>query len=128
MDTGKSALGLDGNLAAALGYPIGILALICLIMEKENRFVKFHAVQSLFLIVLQIAVGIVLSILGLVVSMVLDMIHMGWAGSLLVLGLRLLLFLIFMVLWVIAGIKARNSSSKTRSSMIPSASRGASGM
>jgi len=23
MDTGKSALGLDGNVAAALGYPIG---------------------------------------------------------------------------------------------------------
>ncbi len=43
MDTGKSALGLDGNLAAALGYPIGIIAIICLIMEKENRFVKFHA-------------------------------------------------------------------------------------
>jgi uncharacterized membrane protein len=49
MDTGKSALGLDGNLAAALGYPIGIIAIICLIMEKENRFVKFHALQSILL-------------------------------------------------------------------------------
>jgi len=41
MDTGKSALGLDGNLAAAIGYPISILAIVCLVMEKENRFVKF---------------------------------------------------------------------------------------
>ena len=49
MDTGKSALGLDGNLAAALGYPIGIIAIICLVMEKENRFVKFHALQSILL-------------------------------------------------------------------------------
>ena len=49
MDTGKSALGLDGNIAAALSYPIGIIAIICLIMEKENRFVKFHALQSILL-------------------------------------------------------------------------------
>jgi len=37
MDTGKSALGLDGNVAAALGYPIGIIAIICLVMEKDSR-------------------------------------------------------------------------------------------
>jgi uncharacterized membrane protein len=49
MDTGKSALGLDGNVAAALGYPIGIIAIISLIMEKENRFVRFHALQSILL-------------------------------------------------------------------------------
>jgi uncharacterized membrane protein len=69
MDTGKSALGLDGNVAAALGYPIGIIALISLIMEKENRFVKFHALQSIlmhvaFWVVLIAAwfIGIVLAI------------------------------------------------------------------
>jgi uncharacterized membrane protein len=98
-----AALCYLANFLCCLGL---VLAIVFLVTEKENRFVKFHAVQSLFLIALQIAVGIVLSILGLVVSMALDMIHMGWAGSLLVLGLRLLLFLIFMVLWVIAGIKA----------------------
>lgn len=72
MDTGKSALGLDGNLAAALGYPIGIIAIISLIMEKENRFVKFHALQSILLhvgfIVLAIAVwiiGFILAIAGM---------------------------------------------------------------
>ncbi len=42
----KSALGLDGNLAAALGYPIGILGLISFIIEKQNKFVKFHGIQS----------------------------------------------------------------------------------
>ena len=66
MDTGKSALGLDGNLAAALGYPIGIIAIICLIMEKENRFVKFHALQSILLHVAFIAVAIVVWILGFI--------------------------------------------------------------
>jgi len=66
MDTGKSALGLDGNLAAALGYPIGIIAIICLIMEKENRFVKFHALQSILLHVAFIVVAIALWIIGFV--------------------------------------------------------------
>lgn len=68
MDTGKSALGIDGNLAAALGYPIGILALICLIMEKENRFVKFHALQSILLHVAFIVVFIALMVLGFVLT------------------------------------------------------------
>src|SRR5215471_991919 len=66
MDTGKSALGLDGNLAAALGYPIGIIAIICLIMEKENRFVKFHALQSILVHVGFVVVAIALWIIGFV--------------------------------------------------------------
>ena len=66
MDTGKSALGLDGNLAAALGYPIGIIAIISLIMEKENKFVKFHALQSILLHVAFIVVAIVVWILGII--------------------------------------------------------------
>ena len=66
MDTGKSALGLDGNLAAALGYPVGIIAIICLIMEKENRFVKFHALQSILLHVGFIVVAIAVWIIGFI--------------------------------------------------------------
>src|SRR5437868_12324486 len=66
MDTGKSALGLDGNLAAALGYPIGIIAIISLIMEKENRFVKFHALQSILLHVAFIVVAIAVWIIGII--------------------------------------------------------------
>jgi uncharacterized membrane protein len=66
MDTGKSALGLDGNVAAALGYPIGIIAIISLIMEKENRFVKFHALQSLLLHVAMIVLMIALWIIGII--------------------------------------------------------------
>jgi len=68
MDTGKSALGLDGNVAAALGYPIGIIAIISLIMEKENRFVKFHALQSLLLHVAWIVIAIVLMFLFFILA------------------------------------------------------------
>lgn len=68
MDTGKSALGLDGNVAAALGYPIGIIAIICLIMEKENRFVKFHALQSILLHVGFMVVAIAVWIIGVILA------------------------------------------------------------
>src|SRR5947209_4950046 len=62
----KSAIRLDGNVAAALGYPIGLIAIICLIMEKENRFVKFHALQSILLHVGFIVVAIAAWIIGIV--------------------------------------------------------------
>jgi uncharacterized membrane protein len=68
MDTGKSALGLDGNVAAALGYPIGIIAIISLIIEKENRFVRFHAMQSILLHVAWIVVAIVLVFLFFILA------------------------------------------------------------
>src|SRR6266436_3505460 len=68
MDTGKSALGLDGNVAAALGYPISVIAIISLVMEKENRFVKFHAVQSLLLHAAVIIVGIGLAIIFMIIG------------------------------------------------------------
>jgi uncharacterized membrane protein len=68
MDTGKSALGLDGNVAAALGYPIGIIAIICLIIEKENRFVRFHALQSILLHVGFFVVAIAFWIIGVILA------------------------------------------------------------
>jgi uncharacterized membrane protein len=71
MDTGKSALGMDGNLAAALGYPIGIIAIISLIMEKENRFVKFHALQAILLYAAFIVVAIGLTIVFMIIGIVL---------------------------------------------------------
>ena len=108
-----SFMGLDSNVAAMLCYIanflccIGlVLAIVFLITEKENRFVKFHAVQSLFLIALQLVVGFIVNVLFLVVSLALDLVHMGWAGGLLVLGLRIILLLIFVILWIIAGVKA----------------------
>src|SRR5258705_13134782 len=96
-----SFMTLDSNVGAMLCYWANficclglVLAIVFLVTEKENRFVKFHAVQSLFLVATQIAVGIVVGILGLLVSMVLDMVHLSQVGWILVLCLRFLLFLI----------------------------------
>ena len=79
---GKTALGgLDANLAAALGYPIGIIALIMVIMEKQNRFARFHALQSLLLIAAWIVIAIVLSILVGILSAISS--YLGFIGLLL---------------------------------------------
>lgn len=109
MDTGKSALGLDGNVAAALGYPIGIIALISLIMEKENRFVKFHALQSLLLfaaaIVVMIALWVLSAILvvgGIAASAATNSGAFGGLASML-LGLMWLVFAIAFVAALIMG-------------------------
>lgn len=59
---GKSALGLDGNVTALIGYIIGIVALILFFIEKENKFVRFHAIQSTLFHVGFFALYIVLAI------------------------------------------------------------------
>jgi uncharacterized membrane protein len=108
-----SFMTLDSNLAAMLCYILNfvcclglVLSIVFAITEKENRFVKFHAMQSIFLACLQIVVGLVIGILGLIVSLALNMVHMELLGWILVLGLRFLLFAIFIIFWILAGIKA----------------------
>ncbi len=61
--TGKSAIGLDANLAAALGYIIGILGLINFLIEKENKFVKFHGIQS---VLYSVSIGAVFTVVWIV--------------------------------------------------------------
>ncbi|MGD0785737.1 MAG: DUF4870 domain-containing protein [Sedimentisphaerales bacterium] len=67
-DLGKSSTGMQPNVAALLCYVLGwITGLIFFLIEKENKFVRFHAAQSLVvfgaLTVLQIALGIFSGIL-----------------------------------------------------------------
>lgn len=72
---GKTSLGLDSNLGAMLCYIANILcclgiilSIVFLITEKENRFVKFHALQSLFLFAVYAALAIAVEIIGLVLN------------------------------------------------------------
>src|SRR6267142_4105431 len=108
-----SFLNLDSNVAAMLCYILNfvcclglVLSIILVITEKENRFVKFHAVQSLFLAALQIAVGLVIGILGLILSLALNTFDMAWLAWILILGLRFILLFVFLALWILGGIKA----------------------
>ena len=106
---GKTSLGLDSNVGAMLCY-IGnivccagvILSVVFLITEKENRFVKFHALQNLFLT----ASYVVLMILVQILSTILDVARLDFISFLVSWGLWVILGLIFLLLWILAGVKA----------------------
>lgn len=99
---GKTSIGIESNLAAAVGYPIGLVSIILLCTERGNRFVKFHAFQS---ILLHIGLGVFLGAFGFllmaVVLIVGDTEHstgsaatnVVWAVSILIWGLFPLFFL-----------------------------------
>jgi len=55
---GPTSLGMDANIAAGLSY-ISVVGLIFYFIEKTNRFVRFHAAQSVLLAIAAIAVEIV---------------------------------------------------------------------
>jgi uncharacterized membrane protein len=43
----KTSIGLDENVAGALAYALGwITGVALLLIERENQFVRFHALQS----------------------------------------------------------------------------------
>ena len=92
MENEKSALGLDGNITALIGYIIGIVALVLIFIEKDNKFVRFHAIQSVIwavaFVVGIIAIVIIGVILGVAVSMVSESLGMlvGLLGTLLYLA------------------------------------------
>ena len=47
-DLGKTSTGMQPNVAALLSYLIGfITGIIFYMIEKENKFVRFHAMQSI---------------------------------------------------------------------------------
>ena len=91
---GKSSTGLDANIAALLSYLFGGLSgLVFFLIEKESRFVRFHAMQSILL-----NVGVIVVVIGF---MILNTIIAFISGTLAVL-FGLLWFVIFIGIFVIS--------------------------
>lgn len=62
----KTALGIDENLEGALSYFLGfITGILFLLLEKDNKFVRFHAMQSIIVSVLLFVINAVLGIIPL---------------------------------------------------------------
>ena len=62
--TEKTSTGFDANVAAALSYLVGfVTGIIFLLVEKENKFVRFHAMQSTLLFIGIILVNVVLKMI-----------------------------------------------------------------
>jgi uncharacterized membrane protein len=73
MSGGKTALGLDTNVGALLCYlPVCLISLIysiiVLVTEKDNKFMRFHAFQSLIISVIYIVVVVVLQVIGTAIA------------------------------------------------------------
>ncbi len=63
-DLNKTELGLEENITGALTYLLGFVTGILLVLiERDNKFVKFHAIQSIMVFLPLYVVGSVVSIL-----------------------------------------------------------------
>lgn len=87
---GRSTLGLDANLAGVLAYLFGAISgIVLLTLEREDRYVRFHAMQSTLTFLL---------VTGLLLAL----------GSLPVVGVVLsaLVYLAALVVWAVLMFKA----------------------
>lgn len=83
----KTQLGLEENIESALCYIVGfVTGIIFYILDPENKFVKFHAVQS-------IATFLPLFIVGMILSAIP---YIGWMLSSLIWLLEIALWFILM--------------------------------
>jgi uncharacterized membrane protein len=91
---GKTSMGLDTNVAAALSY-IGIVGLIFFFIEKDNRFVRFHAMQGIFT---GIGAGVLVFVLA-IVAVIISLILANISGALAAI-VSILLYLLIFLIWL----------------------------
>ncbi|SDI47989.1 DUF4870 domain-containing protein [Alteribacillus bidgolensis] len=86
----KTSMGLEENVAGLLCYLLGLITgIVFLVLEKDSRFVRFHALQSIFISGTLVVLNIVLTAIPV----------LGWL-------LGLFLSLIGFVLWIVLMVKA----------------------
>ena len=91
-DLGPTSLGMKPNVAALLSYLAGILTgIIFFLLEKENKFVRFHAMQSIMTFGFFFVLNIVLGFVPVV----------GWS-------LIPLVGIVQLIVWIILMVKAYN--------------------
>ena len=67
----------NGKLMALLSY-IGILALIPYFAEKENKYVRFHAIQGLNLLIINLVVSAASFVVAIVATVLFIIPIIGW--------------------------------------------------
>jgi uncharacterized membrane protein len=90
-----AASGLTDNVAGMLAYVTIIPAILFLVLEpyNRNRFIRFHAFQSIFFCVAVIAISIALSILSIIpfIGLILLPVHLLFGLGVLAVWIILLL-------------------------------------
>ncbi len=89
-DLGKTSTGIQPNVAALLSYGFGwITGIVFYLIEKDNKFVRFHAFQSMVVFGAATVLTIVLTFIPVI----------GWA-------LIPIVYLVELVLWIVLMVKA----------------------
>jgi uncharacterized membrane protein len=95
----KPSSGLEPNIAAALSY-IWIVGVIFYLMEKENSFIRFHAMQSILFGIANTVIMMVLVCVGVVVTLLFG-VGGAMAGGGVADLVGLLIWLVWMLLWLV---------------------------
>jgi len=86
----KTSTGLESNVAGLLCYVLGwITGLVFYLIEKDSKFVRFHAMQSIIVFGALTIASLILSVIPLI----------GWIIS-------WLLWILGLVLWILLMVKA----------------------
>ncbi len=100
-DLGTSSTGLDPKVAAALAYLMGWLTgILFFLLERENRYVRFHAMQSIVGFGAICAAGMALGVLAVLSVFVAD----GGVGFFATLAQ--LVWVVGLIAWLICLFKA----------------------
>ncbi|WP_407357211.1 DUF4870 domain-containing protein [Methanolobus sp. WCC5] len=92
----ETKIGLSENITAVIAYFFGLISgLIFLVIEKENKFVRFHAAQSTVLTIAVIVLSVVITIIALIPII-------GWIIAI----LSMFVYLAVFVLWLFLMYKA----------------------
>lgn len=87
---GKTSTGINPTVAGLLCYLLGfITGIVFLVIEKENRFVRFHAMQSILASVFFFVVNVILHFIPFI----------GWL-------LMPLVGIVALIVWILLMVKA----------------------
>ena len=87
---GKSSTGLDENVAGLLCYVLGwVSGLVFVLIEQESKFVRFHAIQSIYVFGVLMIAGIILGWIPFIGGVLAGLISVLW-----------------FILWIVLMIKA----------------------
>lgn len=84
----ETSLGLSENIAGSLTYLFGFVSgFIMLLVERENHFVRYHALQSIYVSIVFVSAYLLLGMIPII----------GWFSSILLAPAGLVLWIILML-------------------------------
>jgi len=100
---GETSTGLNPNIAGLLCYLVGwVTGIVFLLLEPNNRFVRFHAIQSIIVFGAITILSIILTILTAIFG------FMGPLGfvSIIFGAISTIIWILALILWIVLMVKA----------------------